>query len=99
MKKLLRLALCLIGFVIGIVIVELCLKFFAPVSDPYAQFKHEVRLNQYIRSEFPVNYRFHTEPEAGLSGISGPGLFSTNNAGFRGDYLTSPKPKNEFRIF
>jgi len=99
MKRLLRLALCLVSFVIGIVIVELCLEFFAPVPDPYAPFKHQVQLNQYIRSEFPVNYRFNTEPEAGLPGISGPGVFSTNNAGFRGDPLTSPKPRNEFRIF
>ena len=81
------------------VIAEVALRHLAPISDPYEIAKTTSELNRYIRSEFPRNYRVHTEAEKGLPGVNGTNSFSTNNMGFRGDYLVSPKPIFEFRIF
>lgn len=80
-----------------IVILELCLRLFAPVSDPYGMIKAEG--GQYIVSQFPIHYRLHTQVEEGLPGMKGHSLFTTNNMGFRGDFLSMPKPSDEFRIF
>jgi lysophospholipase L1-like esterase len=68
----------------------------APVRDPYEAYKY---LNQYIKSEFPPNYLIETEAEDGLPGVQGRHLFTTNNMGYRGDRLSTPKPDDEFRIF
>ena len=84
---------------ICLVVLELALRVFSPVPDPYADFKYKPEINQFIRSEFPRNLQLVTEPEEGLPGLKGPNHFSTNNLGFRGDPLTVPKPNDEFRIF
>lgn len=93
-----RAALSIISFIASILMGEVCLEVFAPVPDPYADLKR-AEPNQYIKSEFPPNSHFLTEPEEGLRGVSPHNLFTTNNMGFRGDYLTTPKPKDEFRVF
>ena len=99
MKRIVGLAVAIATLIICILIAEIGLRLIAPVPDPYADSKYTRQLNQYIKSEFPPNFNFLTEPEPGLPGVHGRNLFSTNNAGFRGDYLATPKPKNEFRIF
>jgi lysophospholipase L1-like esterase len=78
---------------------ELVLQYLAPVSDPHESAKTKTEPNQYIRSELPRNYRVETQAEEGLPGVNGINSFSTNNMGFRGEYLVSPKPHHEFRIF
>jgi lysophospholipase L1-like esterase len=92
-----RVGLVIISFAVSILIGEACLEIFRPVPDPYLAYKSTP--NPFIRSAHPPNARFFTEPEEGLSGIGPHNVFSTNNMGFRGDYLVTPKPKNEFRIF
>ena len=91
-------AIAITVFIGCALVVETFLALFAPLPDPYAQYKY-FSLNQFIRSEFPVNYHIQTEAEEGLPGVKGQNRFSTNNMGFRGDYLAIPKPKTEFRIF
>jgi hypothetical protein len=91
-------AIAIIALIVGTLLVETFLAVFAPVPDPYKKYKY-FSLNQFIRSEFPIDYRMVTEVEPGLAGIKGENKFSTNNMGFRGDYLVRPKPKDEFRIF
>lgn len=98
MRKITGPAITIIAFIGCTLLAETFLTFFAPIPDPYKEYKY-FSLNQFIRSEFPVNYRLVTEVEAGLPGIKGQNHFSTNNMGFRGDYLGIPKPKGEFRIF
>jgi len=99
MKRFVGPAVTILTLIICILIAEFCLEIFAPVPDPYAESRYSQQLNQYIRSEFPPDFYLPTEPEAGLPGVHGPNLFSTNNMGFRGGHLAIPKPKNEFRVF
>jgi lysophospholipase L1-like esterase len=99
MRALRGLSITIITFLGCIVFAELFLGLFAPVPDPYDRFKYERMLNQYIKSEFPPNYKLVTEAEEGLPGVKGRNVFTTNNMGYRGDHLFVPKPKDEFRIF
>jgi len=85
--------------VVCIVIAEYVVRYFAPLPDPYELKKTKKDLNQYIRSEFPRNFHHRTKAEEGLPGVIGSNLFTTNNMGFRGDHIVSPKPNQEFRIF
>jgi lysophospholipase L1-like esterase len=77
---------------------ELALRSFLPITDPYDRYKRR-QVETPIPSQFPRHFRFTTEPEPGLRGISGKNRFTINNAGFRGDPLPSPKPPREYRIF
>ncbi|MFN7972308.1 MAG: SGNH/GDSL hydrolase family protein [Acidobacteriota bacterium] len=70
-----------------------------PVPDPCAAFKTGPGVNRYIKSEFPASYSTRTEAEPGLPGVTGVHTFSTNNMGFRGDPLVTPKPAGETRVF
>src|SRR5262245_39849544 len=88
----------IVALIASTLLAETFLTFFAPLPDPYQKYKY-FSLNQVIRSDFPVDYHMITEVEAGLPGIEGQNHFSTNNMGFRGDFLLIPKAKNEFRIF
>ncbi|MCA1815418.1 MAG: SGNH/GDSL hydrolase family protein [Acidobacteria bacterium] len=99
MKRVLKPAVSLATLLVCLLLGELCLELFAPVPDPYGRAKHVQPVNQYVRYEFPPNFSFATEPEEGLPGVHGHNLFTTNNAGFRGDYLATPKPGGEFRVF
>jgi lysophospholipase L1-like esterase len=96
-QKLLGLAIGSSTFTVCIILIELFLVYFAPVPDPYE--KYYQSLNQYIKWERTPNVRLITELEAELPGADGQNTFSTNNMGFRGDYLNAPKPDNEFRVF
>ena len=98
MRKIKNLLITVITFLVCIVLAESFLAFIAPVSDPYEKRKHHV-VNQYIKSEFPLDYEITTEAENGLPGVQGQNTFSTNNMGFRGDNLATQKPFNEFRIY
>lgn len=91
-----RVGLVIISFAVSIIIGEVCLERFRPVPDPFWSQKSP---NLYVRSAHPPNVRYRTAPEPGLRGIGPQNVFSTDNLGFRGDFLTIPKPKNEFRIF
>jgi len=85
---------------IMLVIVEIILWKVAPVADPFAKYKNSAPLNnQYIESQFPkkVSYTFEIESELPL--MDSAVTFTTNNMGFRGDSLISPKPRDEYRIF
>jgi lysophospholipase L1-like esterase len=79
---------------------EMFLRIFLPLPDPYKELKTPSHYpHHYIPSQFPPNFRLTMKAEEGLPGVLGENLFSTNNMGFRGDYLASPKPDQEFRIF
>lgn len=83
-----------------VIVVELTLKWIAPVSDPFERYKNPERLNSlYIESQFKPNSRFTFEVESRLPKMDSSVIFTTNNFGFRGDSLIHPKPVNEFRIF
>ncbi|MGQ0810605.1 MAG: SGNH/GDSL hydrolase family protein [Nitrospiraceae bacterium] len=101
MKKLLAIGVPTSSFLGCLILAEVFLAILSPVPDPYVNYKNQKKgaLNQYIRSEFSPGYRVITEVDAGLPGMNGQNTFSTNNMGFRGDYLSVPKPANEFRIF
>ena len=92
--------LFLLTSVLCVALTEFTLGLFLPVPDPYAKLKRSIKtINQVIRSEFQRNYVLHTQPEEGLPGVRPHNVFTTNNMGYRGDYLHTPKPTNEFRIF
>ncbi|HSF54715.1 MAG TPA: SGNH/GDSL hydrolase family protein [Algoriphagus sp.] len=83
-----------------LVIVEIILWKVAPVADPFEKYKNAVPINyQYIESQFPkkASYTFKIEEDLPLMDTSA--TYSTNNMGFRGDSLISPKPKDEYRVF
>ncbi|MBI3722824.1 SGNH/GDSL hydrolase family protein [bacterium] len=71
--------------------------------DPYAIYKPEKEPSAYIPSQHarwePGAKALETEAEPGLPGMSGKHVWKTNNTGFRGDDLASPKPEGEFRVF
>lgn len=97
MYKFRGLLISLCSLIVSLIALEIFLWLFAPVPDPYE--KYYQYFNQFVRKEYRKNYRDVTELEAALPGADGENVFSTNNMGFRGDYLTMPKPENEFRIF
>lgn len=82
------------------ILVELALKWIAPVNDPFERYKNPEQLNSlYIESQFKPNSRFTFEIEKRLPDMDSSVVFTTNNFGFRGDSLIHPKPENEYRIF
>jgi lysophospholipase L1-like esterase len=83
-----------------LVIVEVILWKVAPVADPFAKYKNAAPLNnQYIESQFPKKVSYTFEIESDLPLMDSSATFTTNNMGFRGDSLISPKPNDEYRIF
>jgi len=100
MKRFAKPALAIGTSLLCLFVAEFALRKIAPVQDPYAELKvPRPEINQYIKSEHPKNLRLVIDTEAGLPGMKGPNIFTTNNMGYRGDDLTMPKPANEFRIF
>ncbi len=97
-KKIGNILLACSILILCLVILEVALRVFAPISDPYADRKYNTT-NRLIRSDYPPYFKIVTEMEPGLPGMSGLHTFSTNNVGFRGDDLMLPKPKDEFRVF
>ncbi len=98
MKKTGLILMSILSLAITLLVAELSLRIVAPVPDPYEDYKSP-RLKRYIASQYPPNTHWTTKAEEGLPGISGINRFTTNNMGFRGDYLANPKPPDEFRIF
>jgi lysophospholipase L1-like esterase len=90
------LALVSMGLVFAAV--EVTLRLVAPFPNPYGD-PAALRVNSYIRFEYPRHYAAVTEAEPGLPGMSGHNHFTTNNMGFRGGELVRPKPAGEFRVF
>jgi lysophospholipase L1-like esterase len=88
-----------ISLLLSIGVAEVALRYFAPIADPYEKAKAPRAVNQYIKSEFPPNFQIRTYAEEGLPGLAGSHVFTTNNMGFRGDFLQRPKPVDEFRVF
>lgn len=85
---------------IMLVIVEIILWKVAPVADPFAKYKNAAPLNnQYVESQFPKKVSYTFEIESNLPLMDSSATFTTNNMGFRGDSLISPKPIDEYRIF
>lgn len=98
--SLFKISVLVVTVALGLTAGEMALRRLAPIEDPYREFKlKQPIVNQYIRSEFPPNFKVHTEIAAGIPGMTGRHVFSTNNLGFRGDYLAVPKPPGEFRVF
>jgi len=84
---------------LSLVAAEVLLRIFAPAPDPYEKYK-TIREAKPIVRENPPNFTFETRAEDGLPGMSPVRrLYSTNNVGFRGDFLARPKPPAEYRIF
>ena len=96
MKKYARIVIIITSWLISIAASEVLLRTFVPLPDPYEALKTP---RHYISSQFSPNLRLSIETEEGLPGITGKNVFTTNNMGFRGDNLASPKPRGEFRIF
>lgn len=83
-----------------VILVELALKWIAPISDPFERYKNPEQLNSlYIESQFRPNSKFTFEIERRLPGMDSSVVFTTNNFGFRGDFLIHPKPWDEYRVF
>ena len=98
-NRILILTFSLLCIITCIAATEVLLHYFAPIKDPYE--KYYQILNQHIKNEgLGRNAKLtDVELEEELPGADGKGVFSTNNMGFRGDYMNVPKPENEYRIF
>ncbi len=77
---------------------ELGLRTFAPVSDPYA--REKVRsINRFIRTDHAPRDSVKLDIDEGLPGVRLEGAFTTNNKGYRGPPIDVPKPANEWRVY
>lgn len=83
---------------IGVVLIEIVLRMFAPVPDPYGPYKN-VAVMKYLPGQFASNQHLTFHPDKGQSGMKQETHFTTNNRGLRGDDLVMPKAAGEFRIF
>lgn len=81
-----------------ILLLEVALRRFFPVDDPFERFKNRYD-HPYIPSQMPANVELRFTSNERLSGIDSVMLYTTNNVGFRGDSLLMPKPAGETRIF
>ena len=79
-----------------VLLTELGLWIAAPLVDP---FHGERWTATYIRRAHPPHMDLRFEAEPGLPGMKGVTQWTTNNLGFRGDELLSPKPDGELSIF
>jgi len=92
--------LLLVTLFIVALIADFALGKLASVPDPYSrEWAKPNSINPYIRIEYPRNYVATTDAEPGLPGVVGPSQLTTNNVGFRGDSLATPKPADEYRVF
>lgn len=69
-----------------------------PVEDPHEILKLS-NVHKYIPSQFTPNTEYQFTSNEGLPGIDSMMTFSTNNYGFRGQDIISPKGKDKYRIF
>ncbi len=81
---------------VALLLAESSLWIVAPLVDPFDASRW---VRHYIRREHEPHMSSSVTPEPGLPGMEGIARWTTNNLGFRGDELISPKPVNEFRVF
>jgi lysophospholipase L1-like esterase len=96
--------LALLSLLGSLLAAELFLQLFHPIPDPLLPMKQAARVpwhgSPYVPSAYPPHYLKHVHAEPGLLGIDTlPRTFSTDNLGFRGDSLGTPKPAGEVRVF
>ena len=96
--------LALLSTLLTLALVEVGLRLFHPLPDPYQRFKSSAdpaaRDGAYVPSAFAPHFAMKVRAEPGLPGIDGrPRTFSVNNLGYRGDSLAMPKPAGEVRVF
>ena len=77
-------------------LLELGMWILVPLADPFAA---ERLTHTFIRRAHEPHTDRRFIPEPGLPGMEGVSHWTTNNLGFRGDELVSPKPPAEFRVF
>ena len=82
--------------VVALLLAELAMRIAVPLADPY---EAERRTATYIRRAHEPHSALRFEAEPGLPGMKGVTRWTTNNLGFRGDELVSPKPADELRVF
>jgi lysophospholipase L1-like esterase len=82
--------------VAAMLLMELSLWIAVPLADPYVT---ERRTLTYIRRAHAPHSDVRFEAEPGLPGMQGVSRWTTNNLGFRGEELVSPKPPRELRVF
>jgi lysophospholipase L1-like esterase len=80
----------------ALLLAELGMWIATPLADPY---ESERRAATYIRKAHPPHGSLRFEAEPGLPGMKGVTRWTTNNLGFRGSELVSPKPVGELRVF
>lgn len=81
-----------------ILLLEIILRKFFPVDDPFARFKNRYE-NPFIPSQMPANVRYRFTSDEQMPAMDKVMYYTTNNVGFRGDSLVIPKPADETRIF
>ncbi len=82
--------------VAAFLLAELGMWIAAPLADPYGALRQTAT---YIRRAHQPHRTLRFEAEPGLPGMKGVTRWTTNNMGFRGDELVSPKPVDELRVF
>jgi len=96
--------LALLSLLGSLLLAELLLQLFHPLPDPLLPIKRAAPVSwpgtPYVPSAYPPHYLKHVHAEPGLPGMDTlPRTFSTNNLGYRGDSLATPKPPGEVRVF
>ena len=81
---------------VTLLLLELGMWILVPLPDP---FETERLTHTFIRRAHEPHMDRRFTPEPGLPGMEGVSRWTTNNLGFRGDKLVSPKPPTEFRVF
>lgn len=94
-----RLGFVFISVVVAVILTEMTLTLFFRIDDPYRLCKRDREGPRYIESQFFPNERYIFYPEPELSGMAAQARFTTDNLGFRGSEIHTPKPPNEYRIF
>src|SRR6187200_2794903 len=79
-------------------LVEIVLRNFFPIIDPFERFKNRYE-NPFIPSQMPAHANYRFTSHEGLPAMDTTMHYTTNNAGFRGDSLVIPKPAGEIRLF
>jgi len=82
--------------IVTMLLTELGIRLLSPLADPYPLDRWT---RTYIRQAHEPHMRQRFAAEHGLPGMEGVTQWTTNNLGFRGAELVSPKPANEFRVF
>lgn len=80
----------LIILILGLIFVEILLRYFWPVPDPFLLVKRSEAMKlEYIESQFEPNLKLTLKSEEGIPGLSGATKFTVNNLGMRGQNWSS----------